>query len=73
MRTIIICNMFDSLLLASKDASAAGSPTAPTTTTNSLRIKSAELLGLHREAIILHGGREYRLRVTQNGRLILTA
>jgi hemin uptake protein HemP len=38
-----------------------------------LRIKSEELLGSRREVVILHGGREYRLRRTQTGKLILTA
>jgi hemin uptake protein HemP len=37
------------------------------------RIPSDMLLGVRREVIILHAGREYRLRVTQHGRLILTA
>jgi len=37
------------------------------------RIESARLLGRARELVILHAGREYRLRVTQNGKLILTA
>ena len=37
------------------------------------RITSAELLGARAELIIVHDGREYRLRVTQNGKLILTA
>jgi hemin uptake protein HemP len=37
------------------------------------RIPSDTLLGMRREVIILHAGREYRLRVTQHGRLILTA
>jgi hemin uptake protein HemP len=37
------------------------------------RIPSHALLGVRREVIILHAGREYRLRVTQHGRLILTA
>jgi hemin uptake protein HemP len=31
------------------------------------------LLGPDKELIIEHAGRDYRLRVTQNGRLILTA
>jgi hemin uptake protein HemP len=30
-------------------------------------------LGARREVIIVHAGREYRLRLTQHGRLILTA
>jgi hemin uptake protein HemP len=37
------------------------------------RVESARLLGGARELVILHAGREYRLRVTQNGKLILTA
>jgi hemin uptake protein HemP len=38
-----------------------------------LRIPSEALLGERREVVILHNGREYRLRLTQNGKLILTA
>ncbi len=37
------------------------------------RVASAALLGTRRELIIEHNGREYRLRLTQNGKLILTA
>jgi hemin uptake protein HemP len=37
------------------------------------RVESRELLRDANELIILHGGREYRLRVTSNGKLILTA
>ena len=37
------------------------------------RIPSEALLGANRELIILHNGREYRLRLTQNDKLILTA
>jgi len=37
------------------------------------RISSQALLGRGCELIIEHGGREYRLRLTQNGKLILTA
>jgi hemin uptake protein HemP len=48
----------------------------PTTVNNPLkqkRIVSAQLFGVHREVVILHNGREYRLRLTQSGKLILTA
>ena len=38
-----------------------------------VRISSRSLLGPHWEIVILHYGREYRLRLTQSGRLILTA
>jgi hemin uptake protein HemP len=37
------------------------------------RVSSKALLGSRRELLIDHDGREYRLRVTQNGKLILTA
>lgn len=38
-----------------------------------LRVTSETLFGKARELVIWHNGREYRLRVTQNGKLILTA
>ena len=37
------------------------------------RVTSSELLGASPALVILHNGREYVLRVTQNGKLILTA
>ena len=37
------------------------------------RVRSEELLQGGAELLIQHQGREYRLRVTQNGKLILTA
>ena len=37
------------------------------------RISSESLLSGQREVLIVHKGREYRLRVTQQGKLILTA
>jgi len=37
------------------------------------KVSSAWLLGAKREIVISHNGRDYRLRVTQNGKLILTA
>ena len=37
------------------------------------RVNSRLLLGDSGELLIEHAGREYRLRVTQNGKLILTA
>ena len=38
-----------------------------------LRVQSEALLGNAKELLIVHNGREYRLRLTQNGKLILTA
>jgi len=37
------------------------------------RISSQDLLKGQRELVIVHNGREYRLRLTQSGKLILTA
>lgn len=37
------------------------------------RVSSEALLGPRKELVIMHNGREYRLRLTQNGKLILTA
>ncbi|HVZ28471.1 MAG TPA: hemin uptake protein HemP [Rhizomicrobium sp.] len=36
------------------------------------RIEAAQLFGGHREVILEHDGQEYRLRLTSNGKLILT-
>jgi hemin uptake protein HemP len=37
------------------------------------KVSSESLMGAARELVIVHNGREYRLRLTQNGKLILTA
>lgn len=37
------------------------------------RVHSNELLNEGTQLVIVHAGREYRLRVTANGKLILTA
>lgn len=37
------------------------------------KVQSEALLGVAKELVIVHNGREYRLRMTQNGKLILTA
>jgi hemin uptake protein HemP len=44
----------------------------PTATPNPRRLKVSELLGGAREAILEHDGQDYRLRITANGKLILT-
>ena len=36
------------------------------------RIPVTELMGSGREAVLVHDGAEYRLRLTSNGKLILT-
>ena len=47
--------------------------TAPQRATAPTKVPSEALLGPRKELVITHNGREYRLRVTQNGKLILTA
>lgn len=37
------------------------------------KVQSEVLLGSAKELLIVHNKREYRLRLTQNGKLILTA
>ena len=44
----------------------------PASTQPVRRIAIRELLGQGREAVLLHDGTEYRLRLTSNGKLILT-
>jgi hemin uptake protein HemP len=48
---------------ASKTSAPAGKPR---------RLKVSDLLGGEREAILEHDGQDYRLRITANGKLILT-
>ena len=43
------------------------------TTVPPARVSSESLLGPRGELLIVHNGREYRLRLTQNDKLILTA
>jgi hemin uptake protein HemP len=50
-----------------RKSAATGATTAPA------RVSSESLLGPRGELLIVHNGREYRLRLTQNGKLILTA
>lgn len=54
-------------LVVDKTKPSAIAPLAPP------KVKSETLLGKARALVITHNGREYCLRVTQNGKLILTA
>jgi hemin uptake protein HemP len=45
---------------------------AETRAPNLPRLRSTDLLSGQREAIIEHGQEQYRLRLTSNGKLILT-
>jgi hemin uptake protein HemP len=51
----------------------APSALAPSVRASVRRVASGELFGAANELLIVHGQREYRLRVTSNGKLILTA
>jgi len=48
-------------------------PQPPRLVSELKRVSSESLLGENKELLIVHNGREYRLRLTQNGKLILTA
>jgi hemin uptake protein HemP len=48
-------------------------PTPPAAMPSHRRISSADLFAGERELVIEHHGRLYHLRITQNGKLILTA
>ena len=61
--TVIIIIVFNMM----KPAIAPQRPSTPA------KVPSEALLGARKELVITHNGREYRLRVTQNGKLILTA
>lgn len=68
MRTIDVCNEnYYCFRMQSAKQPSAPPPTAPA------KVASDSLLGARRELVITHNGREYRLRVTQNDKLILTA
>ena len=45
---------------------------SPERGTKPRRLKVSEMLGGEREAILEHGGQDYRLRITASGKLILT-
>jgi hemin uptake protein HemP len=48
-------------------------PTPPALSETPARLSSEVLFGAQREVVIVHNGREYHLRLTQNDKMILTA
>ncbi len=56
----------------SQSSSSAAMPKAEAGAVAIRRVAVDELLGGKREVVLLHAGEEYRLRVTSNGKLILT-
>ena len=55
------------------NSKAATPPRHPEDEATPKRFASSELFGSAREIVIDHGERLYRMRITQNGKLILTA
>lgn len=51
----------------------AAKPTPSPSPQEPKKVSSELLLGTKKELVIVHNAREYRLRLTQNGKLILTA
>ena len=65
--------MLDGAQNTKPDGSAQRAPGVAGRPETAARTTSGALLGTARELIIEHHGREYRLRLTQQGKLILTA
>ncbi len=59
-------------MMSRDDADAPRTTRPPPAATGPRRLKVSELLEGEREAILEHGGQDYRLRITGNGKLILT-
>lgn len=60
-------------MIDDRDGREQGRPAGASLRNGPQRMRTRELLGRANELIIEHNGREYRLRVTSNGKLILTA
>jgi hemin uptake protein HemP len=75
MRIIIMRNMPPPPSRVDRPLSEPADGCGPTARTRASppRTTSRDLLGAGGELVIAHDGREYRLRITQNNRLILTA
>ncbi len=58
-------------MMGRNDQTEAPAP-APLPNAKPRRLKVSELLAGDREAILEHSGQDYRLRITANGKLILT-
>jgi hemin uptake protein HemP len=58
--------------MSGNDAKTPPTAHAPASAGRPRRLKVSELLEGEREAILEHGGQDYRLRITASGKLILT-
>jgi hemin uptake protein HemP len=59
-------------MISQEDPKAAPNARAPRAGQTPKRLKVSDLLLGEREAILEHDGQDYRLRITNNGKLILT-
>jgi hemin uptake protein HemP len=59
-------------LTTRRDDPKEGEPAPSRTDEKPRRLRVADLLDGEREAILEHGGQDYRLRITASGKLILT-
>ena len=73
MRTIIVCIMSAKGDRPTHEGTPATAWPQDDTAPPDRRTTSRELLGARGQLVIEHMGREYRLRFTRNGKLILTA
>jgi hemin uptake protein HemP len=71
MRIVIVLRVPNHSHASARKVPVAGAP--PAALAVPPRVRSEDLLRGSHELVIEHQGREYRLRITQNGKLILTA
>jgi hemin uptake protein HemP len=64
--------MKDRSVTTRRDDPKEAQPSSPRPATTPRRLKVSDLLDGEREAILEHGGQDYRLRITATGKLILT-
>jgi hemin uptake protein HemP len=62
----------DRVLMISRDDAEQTKPQPAAATPKLRRLKVSDLLAGDREVILDHDGQDYRLRITANGKLILT-
>jgi len=62
----------DRVLIMSRDDAEQATPKHMPAVPKVRRLKVSELLAGEREVILEHDGQDYRLRITANGKLILT-
>ncbi|GEM_PF-171782 len=64
--------MLDAAVVSDTDQAFSNYVSRPVARSSRQEVNSHDLMRGHRELTILHGDQEYRLRITQNDKLILT-